>query len=354
MSKLVAVVVAITVLASCASGSASPTNSSGRAGHPLHHATGAHHSAGVPAIALSAAKQVLDHYEVANNAADASLNLPTESTVETGAQLIADAAAYRIAKGEGGSALASAHQAWRFVNPTFSIPASVGYPKYFAVTAGETGSSGVGEFLFEQQGQGSTWKLAASVGLGKNKRPPAISTAVPTPLSLSAAASRNADSLAQLISGDLVLSSNPASSLPCAGPAKGFNKSFALTGYFVAMLSANQRACKSAAADHVTLNFYWSTTSWPVVSLPTSSGGAVSMLALNQHAVFTAGSPLRCPSGRHACSVFLSPSGHYPEINDQSLCFLFVVTPHASSARPVPLDLIGASCNTLDVTSSGQ
>ena len=316
--------------------------------------------AGRPSLTIAAAKQVLAAYSAGLKAADAAADPAKISEFDAGAAAADIDAQYRLALAYGGEHLKGLRRSSvAFTDPRFEIPKAQGYPRYFAVTAGgaEFPSKERGALLFQQLKAGKRWKLADIALLGPGQRLPALDAALAAPLAGPAASVRNGGpTLANLVEGDLTESMNPASSSACPGPVFGNDKYFALTGMFTAVVSGERKGCASFHASDIGLAFYWDTTPWPVVSLPTADGGAISFLAMTQHAVESAPSAsqsLSCPSSPNPCDVYLSSHGHYPELNLDSL-YQFVIVTKKLETHTQSLDLIGVANEVVGVTDVGQ
>jgi hypothetical protein len=111
-------------------------------------------SAEPPTLSKGQAEQVLANYQSVNNRANSALDGNLLGTVETGAQLDMDRAAYllRRAKDEKYSAFA-------YSAPSYYIPRQSDFPKWFAVDAmsGKTRHA----LLFVQERSDAPWLLAA-------------------------------------------------------------------------------------------------------------------------------------------------------------------------------------------------
>lgn len=353
---LVALVALVAVASACGSAkTTSPKVTGSTSG-----SRGAGHAEG--AISLTGARQVLASYTKGNNAALASMSTALEDKVDSGPLAVADRVIFRIAEASGGKSLASFQRPWSFSAPSYSIPLASGYPRYFVVTAGESGpgaSSGRGVWLFEKSSATAAWMAVAYVELGKGERLPPLDRTLPAPLRNSAAGSRlglqRISALASVTKDQLYLDFPPryVPSASCPRMAVGAEKYYRLTGLFKTILAEEHSQCASFAASHLSLSFNWTTTTTPVVSLPTSNGGALSFLVLDRKVTESSlkGSTLSCPPKPDPCSVFLtSPTGQYSSITyDEQFMLLVDVTPPSSS-----LDLLGAGESTIAVSGFGS
>lgn len=140
-----------------------------------------------------------------------------------------------------------------------------------------------------------------------------------------------------------------------SGPSREiFQKYYALTGMFTTVVAAERKDCTSLHASNIGLAFYWGTTPRSVVSLPTAGGGAISFLALTQHAVESPPSgsqSLSCPSSPNPCDVYLSSRGHYQVLNLDFL-YQFVIVTNKFQKHSQSLDLIAVTNEVVDVTDS--
>ena len=310
-------------------------------------------------LSISEAKRVLAVYSAGLEAANVAANPARMTQLEAGAAAADVDAQYRLARAYGGKYLDELRRtSTTFRDPSFAIPTAKGYPRYFAATVGGAlfPSTERGALLFQQLKGGETWKLVYIAALGPGQRLPALDTALAAPLTGPAASVRNGGpALASLVEGNLTESMNPASSVTCPGPVSGIDKNFALTGMFTMVISAERKDCTSLGASNIGLAFYWDTTPWSVISLPTASGGAISFLAFTQHAVESprsASQSLSCPSSPNPCDVYLSSRGHYPALNLDYLDQFVIVTNKFQKHRQ-SLDLIGVTNEVVDVTDAG-
>ncbi len=318
-----------------------------------------HTRSGHPSLTVAAAKRVLADYSAGLEAANAAADPAKLRAVAGGAAAAEIDAQYHVDRAFGGSYLTGLRgTSTALVDPRFAIPTADAYPRYFAVTAGGGlfSSKARGALLFQELEAGKPWKLISVAQLGTGQRLPALDKALAVPLTGPAAGARlGGTTLAGIVQGQLTESMNPASGAACPGPVPGIDKTFALTGLFTEVVSTERKDCASFDAHNVGLEFDWDTTRWSVVSFPTNAGGTVSFLALDQHVVESppsASQSLTCSPRPTPCGVYLSPSGHYPELNLDYLVQFFVVTSkiqkHAQS-----LDLIGLDNEIVDVTDAG-
>jgi len=309
-------------------------------------------------LSTSEAKKVLASFSAALKAANVAANPAKISQLETGAAAADVDAQYRLARAYGGSYLNGLRGAsTAFTDPRFAIATAKGYPRYFAVTAGGAlfPSKERGALLFQQLKAGEKWKLVDIAPLGLGQHLPALDTKLAAPLTGPTAALRNGGSaLTNIVDGVLTESMNPASSAVCPGPVSGSERYDVLTGMFTTVVSAERKDCTSLHASNIGLAFYWDTTPWSVVSLPTASGGAISFLSLTQHAVESPPSgsqSLSCPPNPNPCDVYLSSRGHYPVLNLDYLYQFVIVTKKFQKHRQ-SLDLIGLTNQVVDVTDA--
>jgi hypothetical protein len=106
-----------------------------------------------PALTKAQAEQVLAHYQSVNNQANGNLDGDLLSTVETGAQLDMDRAAYLLRRARNDK-----YPAFTYSAPAYYIPRQSDFPKWFAVdtVSGRTRHA----LLFVQDRSGGPWLLA--------------------------------------------------------------------------------------------------------------------------------------------------------------------------------------------------
>jgi hypothetical protein len=111
-------------------------------------------SAEPPTLSKGQAEQVLANYQSVNNRANSALDANLLGTVETGAQLDMDRAAYLLRR-----AKKEKYSAFAYSAPSYYIPRQSDFPKWFAVDAmsGKTRHA----LLFVQERSGAPWLLAA-------------------------------------------------------------------------------------------------------------------------------------------------------------------------------------------------
>lgn len=318
-----------------------------------------HARTGNVTLSIAGAKKVLAAFSAGLKAANVAANSAKVSQLEAGAAAVDIGAQYREARAFGGSYLQGLRQtSTTFKDPSFTIPKAKSYPRYFAVTTGGAlfPSKERGALLFQQLKAGETWKLVYITPLGPGQHVPTLDTTLAAPLTGPQAILRNGGpTLANLVQGLLTESMNPASSAACPGPVPGINKHFALTGMFTEVVSTERKNCTSLHASNIGLAFYWDTTPWSVVSLPTSDGGAISFFALTQHVVESppsASQSLSCPSSPNPCDVYLSPRGHYPRLNLDYLYQFVTVTNKFQFKRSQLLELVGLSNQVVGETDA--
>lgn len=112
------------------------------------------HAAETPALTKDQAAKVLAHYQSVNNRANADLDAELLGTVETGAQLQMDRAAYRMRRAEK-----EKYPAFSYTGPAYYVPRLTGFPKWFVVAA-STGKARHA-LLFTQDRAGAPWLLTA-------------------------------------------------------------------------------------------------------------------------------------------------------------------------------------------------
>jgi hypothetical protein len=111
-------------------------------------------SAEPPTLSKGQAQQVMANYQSVNNRANAALDGNLLATVETGAQLDMDRAAYLLRRAKD-----EKYPAFTYSSPAYYIPRQSDFPKWFAVdaTSGKTRHA----LLFLQERSDSPWLLAA-------------------------------------------------------------------------------------------------------------------------------------------------------------------------------------------------
>lgn len=107
-----------------------------------------------PALSKEQAQQVLANYQSVNNQANNTLDSGLLATVETGAQLEMDRAAYLLRRARGGK-----YTPFGYTAPTYYIPRQTGYPRWFVIDA--TSGKARHALLFMQDRSGGPWLLAA-------------------------------------------------------------------------------------------------------------------------------------------------------------------------------------------------
>lgn len=107
-----------------------------------------------PALTKAEAQQVLSQYEATGNQAGKALDAQLLRSVETGAQLSMDTAAFKLRRATSQQSKPLAYTA-----PVFYIPRATGYPRWFAVDAASGTTHNA--LLFSQDAAGDPWRLAA-------------------------------------------------------------------------------------------------------------------------------------------------------------------------------------------------
>ena len=240
--------------------------------------------AGTPAVSKQQAAQVLADYQSANNQANRTLDDSALSSIETGAQLSMDAAAYKMRR-----VTKQKFTDFSFTKPTFYIPRLTGYPRWFAVDAlsdpSTKGQPVHHALLFRQETPGAPWRLAADPYVSGDSTPlsdieldkDGFATRVsPDAGQLALPPSKVAPAHAEL------LTSGPAAH-GAVGMAKGPQTSQAY--------DALQQARGGFAKLGVNLTSRFTPSGQPTYALLTTDGGAIVWYVLQQVETYAANKP---------------------------------------------------------------
>lgn len=128
-----------------------------------------------PVVALSTARQILAHYETINDQANRTASAALMTTIETGAQLQMDLAAYQQFRTYTAAYQRETRQPLRFAPARYYIPDG---GTWFAAWCTMSGSATPGshQLVVFQRDTGGHWKVAAAVYVAPHTSVPPIRT----------------------------------------------------------------------------------------------------------------------------------------------------------------------------------